>query len=203
MTRSARTLLGTLAAVTFTATALTAAALAAIATLALLATPGSAFARCFEPAPIDEAVRTADVVIVGTVTAVAEEGTRATVHVEEIWRGPALAVEVVVWGGPGGRSSVDRTFVAGTRYLFTITIDADGRLGDSQCSSTTEWDPKLEMLRPVGMQVPGASGVLDAAAESETTLDPASLVVPAGVALLVAAALLVVGLLARGRQTNP
>lgn len=198
MTRSARPLPGTFAAVTFAATAI-----AALVALALLAAPRPVAARCVEPVPIEKAVRAADVVIVGTVTAVAEEGTRATVHVEEIWRGPALAVEVVVWGGPGGRSSVDRTFVAGTRYLFTITIDAAGRLGDSQCSSTTEWDPKLEVLRPVGMQVSGASGQLDAVAESETTLDPASLVVPAGVALLVAAALLVAGLLARGRQTNP
>lgn len=197
MTRSVHPVVGT-----FAAAALAAAALV-LASLALLAAPRPVAARCVEPAPIEEAVRAADVVIVGTVTAVAEEGTRATVHVEEIWRGPALEPEVVVWGGPGGgRTSVDRTFEAGIRYLFTITVGENGRLTDSQCSSTVQWDAKLEALRPPGAQLPGVTDPLDATAESDAALDPASLVVPAGVALLVAAALLIAGLLARGRQSN-
>jgi hypothetical protein len=169
--------------------------------MAPLTTPAPAAARCAAPTPIEEAVRAADVVILGMVTAVAEEGTRATVRVEEIWRGRALPAEVVVFGGPGGgRTSVDRTFEAGIRYLFTITLGENGRLTDSQCSSTTEWDPKLEALRPPGAQLPTTAGEVDAASEPDATFDLASLVVPGAVALLVAAALLVAGLLARGRQ---
>lgn len=185
---------------TFASAAVAAVAAAALAAVAFASTPAPAAARCVEPVPIEQAVQTADVVIVGTVTAVADEGTRATVRVEEVWRGPALPAEVVVWGGPGGRTSIDRTFEAGIRYLFTNTIGEDGRLGDSLCSSTTEWDPKLEALRPPGAQVPTPDGELDAAAQPEPTFDLASLVVPASVALLVAAAMLVAGLLARGRH---
>ncbi|HUG30159.1 MAG TPA: hypothetical protein VMQ65_06595 [Candidatus Limnocylindria bacterium] len=185
----------------FPAAAFMASALLVLAALTLVAAPRPVAARCVEPDPIEEAIRAADVVIVGTVIAVAEEGTRATVRVEEIWRGPALAAEVVVWGGPGGRSSIDRTFEAGMRYLFTIALGEGGRLTDSLCSSTIAWDPKLVALRPPGAQSPTAAGELDAVAEP-AGFDPASLVVPAGVALLVAAALLVAGLLARGRQTN-
>lgn len=196
MTRSLRPIFGA-----FGAAVLAAAALAAIA---LASTPGPVAARCVEPVPIEQAIGTFDVVIVGTVTAVAEEGTRASVRVEEIWRGPVLGAEVVVWGGPGGGpTSVDRTFEAGTRYLFTITVTPEGRLTDSQCSSTTEWDPKLEALRPAGVPAPGAAGDQGATAEPEPAFDPGSLVVPAAVALLVAAVLLAIGLLARGRQTNP
>ena len=196
MTRSLHSTVGTPAATLF------AGVLAAFATLALLATARPVAARCALPTPIEQAVTTADVVIVGTVAAVAEAGTRATVQVEEIWRGPALAPEVVVWGGPGGRTSVDRTFEVGIRYLFTIALGENGRLTDSQCSSTTVWEAKLEALRPPGAQLPTGAGELDGAAESDPIFDPASLVVPAGVALLVAAALLAVGLLARGRQAD-
>lgn len=174
----------------------------AIAGLTLIAFPAPVDARCVEPAPIEEAVRTADVVIDGTVTAVAEEGTRATVRVEEIWRGPALEAEVVVWGGPGGRTSVDRTFEADIRYLFTITTGENGRLTDSLCSSTAIWDPRLEALRPAGMHLPVPAGQLDAAAVPDAPFEPASLLVPAAVALLVAIVLLVAGLMTRGREAN-
>jgi hypothetical protein len=178
-------------------------ALALALSLALVAAPETVEARCVEPRPIEEAIRTADVVIVGTVTAVAQEGTHATVAVDEIWRGPKTPAIVLVRGGPAeGRSSVDRTFEVGTRYLFTLGLEPDGQLTDSACSSTTEWDAKLGALRPPGAHLPGAAGELDAAAAAEPTFDPLTLVVPAGVALLVATALLIAGLLARGRKTN-
>ena len=193
---------------TFMAAAFALALAAALAIIALFAAPGMVAARCAEPAPIEDAVLTADVVIVGTVTALAEEGTRATVRVEEIWRAPAnpvIGAEVTVHGGPGGgRTSVDRTFVDGVRYLFTITLSPEGRLTDSQCSSTTGWDPKLAALRPPEAMPPQPAG--DGAAQptvAETaTFDPMSVIGPAAVALLVALALLGAGLLARGRQAK-
>jgi hypothetical protein len=187
----------------FAATFLVAAfAALAFAAAALGSTQAPGAARCVEPVPIDEAVRTADVVIVGTVSAVAEEGTRATVRVEEIWRGPALDAEVVVWGGPGGRTSVDRTFDAGTRYLFTIAFGEDGRLTDNLCSSTTEWDASLEAIRPPGAMQPAGGDTAQPTAGEAAPFDPWSVIGPAGVALVVAIALIGAGLLARGRQAN-
>ena len=199
MTRTMRPIVVTSAAAILAATAL--------AAVALLAAPRAVQARCVEPTPIEEAVRTSDVVIVGTVTAVAEEGTRATVQVEEIWRAPAtLAIEpeVLVHGGPGGRTSVDRTFEAGTRYLFTITLGEDGRLTDSQCSSTMVWDAKLVPLRPAGaiQPQPGGDGTAQPTAGEAAPFDPWSVIGPAGVAIAVALALLGAGLLARGRQAR-
>lgn len=175
----------------------------AATTIIAVPVPVPVDARCAPPPTIHEAIRAGDVVVVGTVTAVAQEGRLATVTVEEIWGGRMLPATVAVRGGPGdGPTSVDRTFVAGTRYLFTLGFDADGQLTDSACSSTIEWGPKLEALRPAGAQLPEAAGALDAAVGSGATFDPSGLVVPAGVALLVAVALLIAGLVARGRQTN-
>jgi hypothetical protein len=196
MTRSLRPSVGTAPVAVFAA--------AALAALALLAVPRAATARCVQPTPIEEAVRTSDVVIVGTVVAVAEEGTRAAVKVEEIWRGSAIEAEVTVWGGPGGRTSVDRTFVAGARYLFTLILGEGGRLTDSLCSSTVEWDEHLAALRPLNAMQPQPAGD-DAAqptAGEAAAFDPGALMAPAGVALAVAIALLAAGLLARGRQAK-
>lgn len=177
-------------------------ALLGLAGLALLAMPATAAARCVEPAPIGQAVATADAVIVGTAVTTEQEGTVANVLVTEIWRGPDLPPNVRVWGGPGGgRSSIDRTFEAGTRYLFTLTLDVDGSLHDSACSSTTPWDATLEALRPAAIRSPlGAIDAATDAAPADAPFDPASLVAPVGVALFVAVALLGIGLLARGRQ---
>ncbi len=179
-----------------------AAFLATLALIALIALPPAVEARCAEPAPIQDAIRTADVVIVGTVTALANEDTRATVSVAEVWRGPALPAEVVVQGGPGGRTSVDRTFVLGTRYLFTLTLDEVGDLHDSLCSSTIEWDPQLEALRPPNAVQPAANDAAQPTVTEVAPFDPGSLAGPAAVALAVALALLVAGLLARGRQAK-
>ena len=191
----------------FTAAASALLVAAALAVLALLAVPRAVAARCAEPTPIEEAVGIADVVMVGTVTAIADEGTRAEVRVEEIWRAPATAVidaQMVVWGGPGGRTSVDRQYAAGTRYLFTIAWGEGGRLTDSQCTSTTEWDPKLAALRPAGAiaPLPAGDGTAQPTAGEAAPFDPWSVVGPAAVAIAVALALLGAGLLARGRQAH-
>lgn len=177
-------------------------ALLGLVGLALLATPAGAAARCAAPVPVQQAVATTDVVIVGTVVSTELEGVIANVLVTEIWRGPDLPANVRVWGGPGGgRTSIDRTFEAGTRYLFTLTLDVDGSLHDSACSSTTPWDATLEALRPAAIRSPlGAIDAATDAAPADAPFDPASLVAPVGVALFVAVALLGIGLLARGRQ---
>lgn len=51
---------------------------------ALVAAPAPAFADCQLAPPIEEAVRTADLVFVGSVTAIADGGRSASVRVEEV-----------------------------------------------------------------------------------------------------------------------
>jgi hypothetical protein len=174
--------------------------LAVTAALIAAALPGTAAASCVVPQPLAESVRAADVVIVGTVGATENQGRWATINVEEIWKGPDLPPTAVVRAGPAGDtfSSVDRTFDAGVRYLFLLGRDAQGGLTDNACSLTTPWEVGLAALRPADFRAPTAIDDPDDAADAG---DAAALVVPAIVALLVAAALLGIGLLARGRQS--
>ena len=176
--------------------------------LALLSLPAAAAARCVEPAPIAQAVQTADVVLVGTVTAIEQGGRLATVTVTEVWRGPDQPAIVKVRGGPAdGPTSVDRTFEVGARYLFTLILAANGGLGDNACSSTTTWEPGHAAIRPADIRTPlgavagpGETAGSGEAAVAEAPFDPWSVVAPVGAALLAALVLLGVGLLARGRQ---
>ena len=185
-----------------------------IAALALLSLPASAAARCVEPAPIAQAVQTADVVLVGTVTAIEQGGRLATATVTEVWRGPDQPAVIKVRGGPAdGPTSVDRTFEVGTRYLFTLILEANGRLGDNACSSTTTWEPGHAAIRPADFRLPvgvlagsdetagsGDDAGAGDAASVDAPFDPWSVAAPVGAALIAALVLLGVGLLARGRQ---
>ena len=141
------------------------------------------------PPPIEEAIRDADVVFVGTVTNVANRDRWAIVAVQEVWKGPDMAAVVEIRGGPDGNaaSSVDRTFMAGTRYLFLPFI-AEGALQENSCSSTTEFTADLARLRPATAHPPIAPAPDPATA---APFDPASLVVP--VALIAAAGIVVFG----------
>ena len=171
------------------------AAMALLVALWLLA-PAAASASCAMPIPIEEAIRSAEVVITGTVTSTENMGRWATVEVHEIWKGPDLPSTVIIRGGPGpgSASSIDRTFTAGARYLFVAGLDGQGGLTDNACSATTEMPAGDNALRPADFRIPTPAGTSDAG------VDLGGLVAPAGVALLVAAALLAMGLLARGRQ---
>lgn len=141
------------------------------------------------PPRVDDAVKDADIVFVGTVTSVANAGRWAMVTVEEVWKGPDLAPIVEVRGGPEGNTatSVDRSFTAGTRYLFLPFI-AEGVLQDSACSSTAEFTADLVRLRPATARPPVSATPQPDAADR---FDPASLFVPA--ALVVGAGALVFG----------
>ncbi len=168
-----------------------------IAALGFLLTPGAALADCMMPTAVQEAAQTAEIVFVGTVTETSHRNSWASVAVEEVWRGPDMPAAVVVKGGSGGDaiSSVDRSFQAGVRYLFFPYPDEQGGLADNSCTSTVEWSADLEKVRPATVRQPiGAT-------REEGGLDVGELVAPLGVALLVGGALLVTGLLARGRAT--
>jgi hypothetical protein len=128
----------------------------ALGTLLVLPTPVAA--SCIAPPPIEEAVESAEMVFIGTVRDVANHNRTAGVEVQEIWRGPDLPARVIVHGGPEDPNlitSVDRTFAAGTTYLFVLS--AVGRpLQDSGCSSTVEWNAGLGALRPADARPPRA-----------------------------------------------
>lgn len=123
-----------------------------------LAQAPAALASCAPPEPLDRVIATSDVVIVGTVTALANSDRWAQVKVEEIWKGGPLPATVEVHGGAGDPntfSSVDRTYVPG-RYLFTVFRDGTA-LADNACSGTTAWTEDLAAFRPADWTGPDQS----------------------------------------------
>lgn len=95
----------------------------AAAVLLLALAPSPALASCLQPPPPpDVAMATNEVVFVGTVAETSNEARTATVRVLEVRKGPPLPPTVEVRGAHddalGGFSSIDRTFRAGTTYLF-------------------------------------------------------------------------------------
>lgn len=166
-----------------------------VAALAFVVTPSAVLADCMMPPAVGEAAKTADIVFVGTVTETTNQNRWANVAVTEVWRGPDLAGTVVVkGGGPGdGISSVDRQYKAGVQYLFFPYANEQGELADNTCTNTVEWSADLGGLRPATVREPTGSS------EGDGGFQVADVLAPLGVALLVAGALLVTGLLARGR----
>jgi len=163
--------------------------------LALLGSPARALASCLQPPPIEAAVNSAEILFVGTVTATSNRDSWATVQIEEIWKGPDQPASVLVKGGPGGNAatSVDRTFQVGVKYVFFPYLDG-ATLADNACTSTTPWSDGLLGLRPSDARTPLVP------TGGESGFDFGGLIAPLGVALAVAAVLLLVGLAARGRQ---
>lgn len=163
-----------------------------------LLVPATASASCALPIPVEQAIREAQVVIVGTVTSTENEGRWAAVAVHEIWKGPDMPASVVVRGGedPGTFTSIDRSYVVGARYLFVLGLDGQGNLTDNACSATAEIGAGDHALRPAEFRTPSPT---DGADEG---VDMTGVVGAGAVALIVAAVLLLAGLLARGRQAT-
>lgn len=163
-----------------------------------LIVPATASASCAMPIPIEEAIRTAQVVITGTVISTENQGRWATVEVHEIWKGPDLPATVVVRGGPGpgAASTIDRSYTVGARYLFVASLDEEGDLADNVCSATTEMGAGDNELRPADFRTPPPTGA------ANPGVDLSGIVGPGIVALLVAGFLIVAGLVARGRQPS-
>jgi hypothetical protein len=160
----------------------------------LLTSAAPVVASCQMPFPIDEVaaleqgIREADSVFVGTVTSLSNGNRWATVAVEEVWAGPDLAAAVEVRGAPDDMTtSADRMYAAGKAYLFVVLI-ADGQLSDNACSATREFTPDLAALRPASARPPITP---PPDPDSAAPFDPASLLLPA--ALIVGAGTLVFG----------
>ena len=125
------------------------------APLALADTTG--VVDCAPPLPIEKAVFS-DLVFVGRVTDLANDGRSATVEVTEVWRGDVPTPGTVNGGpNPANPGEDDRVFDLGGTYLFIpVQLDAlaQGVLIDSVCSSTTPWTDDLARLRPADMGRP-------------------------------------------------
>ncbi len=181
-------------------------AVSVVATAALFAAPSIAVADCMGPPAFDEAVKTADIILVGTVTETINGNRWATVAVEEIWRGPDVPATLQIKGGPDANaaSSVDRAFEVGQRYVFFPYIEADteplpgvaaGGLADNSCTSTQIWDDSMAAFRPADARTGEVSNEGDI-----QSIDLGFIVGIGGVLLVVVAVMLGVGLLARGRS---
>lgn len=117
------------------------------------ASAAAAAAACLPPADLGVAIASGEVVLVGVVDAVENNGRWATVRVEERWHGAeAVGGTVRVRGGPepGTATSSDRTFAAGVRYLF-VAGAGNGFLVDNLCTVTQPWSPDLAQYRPRGV----------------------------------------------------
>jgi len=174
--------------------------LAAVAAAPLLLgfSPPIALADCMMPPPLEEAVKTADIVFVGTVAQTTNRNSWASVEVTEVWRGPDQPRAVTVKGGPEGNAatSVDRAFEPGVTYLFFPYAEAGVGLADNSCTSTTPWTEAMVALRPTDIRQP-------IGADPEAGgFDPGGLLLPIGVAVIVGGALFLGGLAARGRRAD-
>ena len=171
--------------------------IATFASATLLAAPAAVLADCVAPPSFDEARKTAPIVFVGTVTETSNEDRWATVSVEEIWNGPDLARTLLIKGGPdpGSGTSMDRTFQVGVRYFFVPVPSGDGNLADTTCTSTQPWEEWMAEFRPADARL----GEVEVRNDL-TPIDLGFVVGIGGVLLVVAAVMLGVGLLARGRS---
>ena len=132
-----------------------------LAAMVLASSPAAA--SCAVLPALDDHLAIADAVFVGTVIGLSNADRTALVSVEEIWHGPELDATVTVHGGPddlGTFTSVDRTYVAGGRYLFAV-MSSEGSLRDDGCSATREWPPDLADRRPTDFSRPTATNQPD------------------------------------------
>ncbi len=130
----------------------------------VLVRSGAAVASCFASGPLEEAVATAPVVFVGTVTATSNSDRTAQVRVESVWKGPRLPRHVEVQGSPahepGVLTTVDRRFRIGQRYLFVPLAERHGpTFVDNACSSTIEYSGAVARYAPDALKAPESPAV--------------------------------------------
>jgi len=146
-------------------------ALVLTAVVATLLSADPAEASCGTPPPLSQRLQEATVVFVGRVVTTTDNGRTAHVRVEQVWKGAPLSDRVTVKGGPddeSARSSVDRSFRAGARYLF-VPERAGGQFRDTSCSATVEYSGALAQFVPDTVTLPrrsstGSSGLARQAA---------------------------------------
>jgi hypothetical protein len=136
--------------------------LRAVAALAMgivgvaVGTSGAAASCASIPTRNAAAIAAAPLAFVGTVAFTANGGRTAYFTIDEVWKGPDLAWLTVVHGGlvdePNTITSVDRTWVSGTRYHVLPGIEPNGELGDNASSATAPYQASFDALRPPDTQ---------------------------------------------------
>jgi hypothetical protein len=189
-------------------------AVVGIAVVILVVAPEWAAASCAAPVGIPDAIRRADAVVVGTVTATRSRDRIATVSIDEVWKGN-IAGSVEVHGGPTGdntMTSVDRTYEVGRRYLIfafePAAHDSTGSFGaryeDNSCSNTQLWNASLIRYRPSSAANPPQAAPLPTSGlpAAPASSDPETvwwLVVAVGGAAVLAGGAILAGRRRRGR----
>ena len=102
------------------------------------------------PGSLEQRLKDAEIVFVGTVDSADDSGRIANVVVESVWKGQ-VDEHVQVQGGPGdpqAMTSVDRGFDVGTRYLFVPTKGNGQVFEDNACTDTRQWKAKFAQHAP-------------------------------------------------------
>jgi hypothetical protein len=108
------------------------------------------------PSPA-EAMASAQLVFVGTVTATSDTGQTATFSVQEIWKGQNLASQVTVYGAApvaSGQPADVLTWTVGTRYLVFPSATLNGNLVADACTATEVYQSAFDALRPSNAHPP-------------------------------------------------
>ncbi len=167
------------------------AALLAIYGFLVIGTEG-AQASCVMLPSLQEQIRTAPLVFVGTVVSTSDSDRVAHIRVESIWKGPTLSAYVDVHGSPvsgfGAYSSIDRTYRAGERDIFVLFSDR-APYQDNSCSGTRPYTADVAALAPADARPPAPMTRVE---QVQNWLINYGL--PVGIALVVIAATAFIGL---------
>ena len=131
----------------------------ALAITSMSAAP--ALASCAPPPSLEEAFADADLVFIGVVTEVTNNGRTASVDVEQVWKGPEQPFNVAVHGGPDEAdliTSVDRTFELGT-YIF-FPVNSSPPFEDNICTLTQPVSEAISVINPIRRRARGGRGQL-------------------------------------------
>ncbi|MBJ7595352.1 MAG: hypothetical protein JF886_10915 [Candidatus Dormibacteraeota bacterium] len=172
-----------------------------VAVAAVLLLPVIADASCASSGGSDQqTIRSAPTAFIGTVTGLSNGDRVATVRVDDVWRGGGIPSSVEVVGTPdlnAAATSVDRTFAAGTQYLFVPNGGGPAHFTDNSCTATQPYSANLSGLRPA--DAPGTPPPPTGAPTQAGSTFPLVLVVAGVVVVLVAA----VGAIAAGLRVKP
>ncbi len=125
----------------------------------------SVAASCAATPVLGQALATAPVVFVGTVTGLDSGGRIASVHVDDVWKGVGVGSDVTVVGTPdtaAAATSVDRTYASGQQYLFVPVGGSGTQFQDNQCTATQPYVASLGSLRPAAAPGRPAASAADA-----------------------------------------
>jgi len=109
--------------------------------ITVFSAPGAAMAACEAVGSMDDGLRGAQVVFVGTVTHVENGDRTATFDVQWVWKGKNVVEQVIVHGGgtdPTIISAEDRQFQVGITYLV-VSNSVRAPYDADRCTVTRPW----------------------------------------------------------------